>query len=146
MWWSLWLNKHNGYLFSCSSKLMLWLISYITCSIVLSVDKLTGLQNPNLEAHSIKSSMLCDALDCTQLRSSSFLSAVAVISWQHTYSVGVGIATQFPHTCINERTWLLKERFHEKKIISNSTLLGMIKTYAGRLSNWPSGYVCFVYD
>ena len=68
------------------NSLMLWLISYITCSIVLSVGKVTGLQNQNVEAHSIKTLMLCDAPDCTQLRSSSFISCGCDLLTAHTFS------------------------------------------------------------
>ena len=57
---NLWFNVHKH-----SNLLVLWFISYITCTIVLLVSKVTGLQDSHIETHSIEPLMVSDTLDGT---------------------------------------------------------------------------------
>ena len=63
-------------------------ISYIMCTVVLSVGEVTGLQDPHIETHSVKSFMLSDVLDSAEFAGSNHISCGYDLLTAHALSWG----------------------------------------------------------
>ena len=69
-----------------SDLLVLRGIFYIMCTVVLSVSKVAGLQDPHIKRHSVKSFLLSDALDFAEFGCCNHISCGCDLLTAHTLS------------------------------------------------------------
>ena len=70
-----------------SHLLVFWFTSYIVCTIVLLVSKVTSLQNPRIETDSIEALMVSDTLDSTGFQGCSLTSCGRDLLTAYTFSL-----------------------------------------------------------